>query len=299
MAQSKQRSNKRRPNQRRRSSSERRVTGLATLPPPEGALLDLPSDRAKNQAWPTRAAILAGTVVGVLAFVLALPADPVVAVVLGVIVGIGAGLVVIPASLAAANRNVGGAAVVLDEVPRVASLLEVLGATFGVAPAGLRLIDDPVPNAAMVASKDGVTIVLTTGLLSSLTLIELEGVLGHLLARQRLDAVRRSTIGAGLALLLGPIGRRPAVAHRLTGLGGLFRADEIAAVTVRYPVGLAGALAKMVDGPLPASSSLFSSTVYDTTRWLFVDPSIARRSAEEAIGDVDATSVRQAALSEW
>jgi len=44
---------------------------------------------------------------------------------------------------------------------------------------------------------------------------------------------------------------------------------------------------------------LFSSAVYDATRWLFVDPSIARRSAEEEIGDVDATAVRQAALAEW
>ena len=299
MAQSRQRSNKRRPNQRRRSSSERRVSGLATLPPPEGPLLDLPSDRARNQAWPTRAAVVVGVGIGFLAFLLAVPADLIVAIVLGVLVGIGAGLVVIPATLAAANRNLGGVAVELDEVPRVASLLDVLGATFGVAPASLRVIEDPVPNAAMVASKDGVNIVLTTGLLSSLTLIELEGVLGHLLARQRLDAVRRSSVGAGLALLLGPIGRRPAVAHRLIGEGGLFRADEIAAVTVRYPVGLADALGKMIDGPVPASGSLFSSSVYDSTRWLFVDPSIARRSSEEMLGDVDATTVRREALSEW
>ena len=275
------------------------MSGLATLPPPEGPLLELPADRSRYEAWPKRAAIVVGVVVGLLAFLLALPADLIVAIVLGILVGIGAGLVVIPASLAAADRNLGGAPIEVDEIPRVASLLDVLGATFGVAPSRLRLLDDPVPNAAMVASKDGVSIVLTTGLLSSLTLIELEGVLGHLLARQRLDAVRRSSVGAGLALLLGPIGRKPTVAHRLTGRGGLFRADEIAAVTVRYPVGLSGALAKMIDGPLPSSGSLFASSVYDATRWLFVDPSIARRSADEAVGDVDATSVRQAALSEW
>ena len=187
----------------------------------------------------------------------------------------------------------------LEDAPRVASLLDVLGATFGVAPSRLRVVTDPVANAAMVDGKDGPTIVLTTGLLSTLTLVELEGVLGHLLARQRLDAVRRGTVGAGLALLLGPIGRRPNVAHRLTGRGGLFRADEIAAVTVRYPVGLAGALATMINGPLPQSGSLFASPVYDTTRWLFVDPSIARRAADEMVGDVDATTVRMAALLEW
>ena len=104
MAQSRQRSNKRRPNQRRRSSSERRVSGLATLPPPEGPLLGLTADRARNQAWPLRAAIGVGVVIGLLAFLLALPADPIVAVVLGIVVGVGAGFVVIPASMAAANR---------------------------------------------------------------------------------------------------------------------------------------------------------------------------------------------------
>ena len=299
MAQSRQRSNKRRPNQRRRSSSERRVSGLATLPPPEGPLLTLPAERAQNQAWPLRAAITVGVIIGLLAFLLALPADLIVAIILGILVGVGAGFLVVPASLAAANRNLGGSPVDLDEVPRVASLLDVLGATFGVAPSRLRLLNDAVPNAAMVDSKDGATIVLTTGLLASLTLIELEGVLGHLLARQRLDAVRRSTVGAGLALLLGPIGRRPGVAHGLTGKGGLFRADEIAAVTVRFPVGLAGALSTMIDGPLPTDSSLFASSVYDTTRWLFIDPSIARRTVDELVGDVDATAVRRAALFEW
>ena len=145
------------------------MSGLATLPPPEGPLLELPADRSRNEAWPKRAAIVVGVVVGLLAFLLALPADLIVAIVLGILVGIGAGLVVIPASLAAADRNLGGAPIEVDEIPRVASLLDVLGATFGVAPSRLRLLDDPVPNAAMVASKDGVSIVLTTGLLSSLT----------------------------------------------------------------------------------------------------------------------------------
>lgn len=243
--------------------------------------------------------MISGVAIGLVAFLIAVPADLVVAVVLAVLVGVGVGFVIVPAALAAVSRNLGGSPVELEDLPRVASLLDVLGATFGVAAASLRVIDDPVPNAAMLATKDGTTIVLTTGLLGTLTLVELEGVLGHLLARQRLEAVRRSTVGAGLTLLLGPIGRRQGVAHRLTGRGGLFRADEIAAVTVRYPVGLGSALGKMIDGPLPAEGSLFSSAVYDATRWLFVDPSIARRSAEEEIGDVDATAVRQAALAEW
>ena len=55
----------------------------------------------------------------------------------------------------------------------------------------------------------------------------------------------------------------------------------------------------MIDGPLPTDSSLFASSVYDTTRWLFIDPSIARRTVDELVGDVDATAVRRAALFEW
>jgi hypothetical protein len=84
----------------------------------------------------------------------------------------------------------------------------------------------------------------------------------------------------------------------MMGVGRLFRADEIAALTTRYPTGLAGALAKMEQGPLPEPSSFFASQAYKTVRWLFIDPSIARRASEDEIGDLDATATRRQLLEE-
>ena len=253
----------------------------------------------RNRRWSAKASVVAGIVVGSLSALLAVAVSIPVAIVLGIVVGVGVGLLLVPASSAAAERAVVGTPVPMGAVPRIDSLVDVLCATFGVAPPVVTMIDDPVLNAALVERKGAMTMMLTTGLLEELSLVELEGVLAHLLSRQRLDAVTRGSVGAGLALLLGPIGRKPSVAHRLTGVGSLFRADEIAAVTVRYPTGLAEALRKMAGGPLPTKESFFSTRSFLAVRWLFVDPSIARRSAQEAFGDVDATSVRLSSLDEW
>jgi len=163
---------------------------------------------------------------------------------------------------------------------------------------GITILDDPVRNAGIYGNRMAPTIVVTTGLLSSLDLIELEGVLAHLLAHERLDAVQRGSAGAGLALLLGPVGQKASVAHRLTGRNRLWEADGIAVLTVRYPKGLAAALLKIENGPLPEANSFFASRYYASLRWLFIDPSILRRSDEEIIGDLDATSVRRRALNE-
>ena len=284
---------------RRTGGTERRVAGLATLPPPEGPLLGIDEERARNERWGIVAAVVIGVVIGPIAGLVALPLNVWAALAVGILTGVLAAIAVPRAAVFGAVRLVTGAPVELSSVPRVATLLEGLCATFGVAQPELSILPDPVRNAAIVARKGQTTLVLTTGLVTDLTLVEMEGVLAHLLARQRLAAVHRSTLGAGLAIILGPIGRRPGVAHRLTGRAGLFRADEIAAGTVRYPTGLAGALGSMVQGPLPGEGSIFSSSVYAATRWLFIDPSIGRRTPEEEQGDVDATSVRRAALEEW
>ena len=128
----------------------------------------------------------------------------------------------------------------------------------GVATPSVAVLVDEVPNAAIVATKAGPTVVLTTGLVSALSVVELEGVLAHLLARQRLEAVERGTAGGGVALLLGALGRRGAIAHRLIGQGRLLRADEVAALAVRYPPGLAAALGSWSAAGAPAPGSLFA-----------------------------------------
>lgn len=289
-----QRSRKRRP-----AGAQRKVAGLATLPPPEGPLLGVDAIRARNERWGVMAAVVIGVVLGLIGGLIALPLNVWAALAVGVLTGVLAAVFVPRAAVFGSVRLVSGTPVDAGSVPRVATLLEGLCATFGVPQPSLSLIADPVRNAAIVSRKGEATLVLTSGLVETLSLVEMEGVVAHLLARQRLAAVHRSTFGAGLAIILGPLGRRPGIAHALTGAAGLFHADEIAAVTVRYPVGLATALGSMAQGPLPTKGSLFSSPIYDATRWLFIDPSIGRRTPHEELGDVDATGVRRAALEEW
>ena len=229
----------------------------------------------------------------------AIPGGPIVMVPVFVLVAVAVAVFVHHNAATATVHAIGATAVELSRVPRVEALLDSLSASFGVAIPELALLDDQIPNATIVARGGVRTIIVTSGLLARCTVVELEGVLGHLLARERLGWVERATTGGGIALLLGPIGRRGSFAHSLVGKGALFRSDEIAAATVRYPTGLANALQVMIDAPIPEEGSFFASNSFDALRWLFVDPSVAHRSREEAFDDVDATSVRRSALLEW
>ena len=53
-------------------------------------------------------------------------------------------------------------------------------------------------------------------------------------------------------------------------------------------------------GPAPAEGSFFASpSRFGPTRWVWIDPSVGHRGDVVSPGDLDATSVRAAALSEW
>jgi hypothetical protein len=176
---------------------------------------------------------------------------------------------------------------------RVENLVEGLCATFGVAHPPLFAIEDDRINLAMVATKSGPVMVVTSGLLRSLDLIELEGVLAHGLAHLRLDDVRRGTLAASLPSVLG----NDTVRHRLAGRGRLLRADEVAAVSVRYPVGIAKVLDRCAAQPAPAAGSLFASERFARSRWLWFDP--LPGDPDNELGELDAPSVRAQALAEW
>ena len=285
--------------QKRPSTSERRVSGMPTRSGDLGRSSLIDAERSANRRWPLLASSAVGLLIGLLAGLVGLPVSPIVALALFVIVGLVVSILLRRIAPAAPARTIGAAPVAVGELPRIETLLDGLAATFGVAVPAVALLDDPVINACIVGRPGTTTVVVTRGLLEALSVVEIEGVLAQLLALDRLDAVERGSMGAGLALLLGPLGRRPELSKRLTGSGRLFRADELAALTVRYPVGLAAALRAMEQGPLPGEGSLFASPIFNALRWLFIDPSVGRRSRDEAMGDVDATSVRRAALEEW
>jgi hypothetical protein len=74
----------------------------------------------------------------------------------------------------------------------------------------------------------------------------------------------------------------------------------VGASAVRYPRGLLDALHGMMEAPAPAAGSLFASpNRLGPTRWVWIDPSVGHRDDPVSPGDLDATWVRAAALSEW
>ena len=297
-----------RSNARNRPSSQRprpvsaRVAEPISAPSPSaaepGPTAAFEVERQRNRRWHLRIsllwAILSGVVVGGVLCVLSIP--------IGLIAGLVLGLALFGVLWRVAPKRVAVAVkarrIDSGQLPRVDALLGGLSVTMGVTTPLISLLDDPVPNAAIISVGGAPTVVLTTGLLEVMTVVQLEGVLGHLLAHERLDAVDRGTAGAGMALLLGPLGRSEPRARRLIGRDRLFQADGVAALAVRYPPGLAGALKIMEQASSPAPGSFFASATYGTLRWLFVDPSIGRRAASDSMGDVDATVVRRLVLEE-
>ena len=207
------------------------------------------------------------------------------------------GGLIVAAGLLAAPMHVehqwGARRVPEGAAPRVENLVEGLCATFGVAHPPLYVVEDPSVNLAMVATTLGAAMVVTRGLLDSLSLVELEGVVAHGLAHVRLDDVRRGTIAATLPSVLG----KDAMRHRLAGRGRLQRADEVAAATVRYPVAIAAVLERCVAQPTPVSPSLFATERFARTRWLWFDPMPGVRGPQ--LDELDAPSVRAQALAEW
>jgi Zn-dependent protease with chaperone function len=184
-----------------------------------------------------------------------------------------------------------------DEYPRLYNVTEGLCASFGLAMPALHIVEDDVPNAcALGRDARRADLVVTSGLLRTLHLTELEGVIAHELAHVKRGDNGVSCVGITLATFVG--GEK--TLRRCVGKNREYRADVVAASVVRYPSGLLGALRAMTESPPPAPGSLFASpSRFGSTRWVWIDPSIGHRQDVPDPGDLDATSVRAAALSEW
>jgi len=188
------------------------------------------------------------------------------------------------------------------EHPRLHNLVDGLCATMGLPRPTICIVDSPLPN-AMAVGRDPTTALLlvTSGLDQSLSLVELEGVLAHELVHVK----RQDTLVAGLAVmvttpfaLLVGTARGAETVHSLVGRGREFSADQRAAGVVRYPPGIGSALAAMARrSPLAPPWLPGVGRTGELTRWLWVDPMAGARSDESAIGNLDDTAVRAAALS--
>ena len=172
---------------------------------------------------------------------------------------------------------------------RLVTVLDRLAATFGVDNVSAFIVSDQAYNAALVPDGAKYSMYVTSAMMADFELIELEGVVAHCLARQRLGLLERQSLAS--ISKLGDETRRS-----LAGTGEAYRADEVAAASIRYPLGLAGALRKCARQEV-SRSSFFVSPTYDQWRWIFFDQHSDRANSD--LGDLDDVELRARALEEW
>lgn len=173
---------------------------------------------------------------------------------------------------------------------RLITMVERLAASFGLDEVSCFIVRDAVPNAALLQSDRAYVLLVTDALVGSFELIELEGVVAHLMARERLGLLDRRTMAVTL------VGVSDATRRTLAGTGQAYRADEVAAALIRYPIGLAQALAKMAEVSVP-TDSYFASREFNRERWVWFDSHVDGQACTD--GDVDVADVRSRALVEW
>lgn len=244
---------------------------------------------------------------------LAVVAAAVPAVVLGVVVGIAGGLIpgivvaaavflgltflFLAASMAFALRLIGGAPAKDNALPALANQVEGLCATIGVAQPELRIVDDAVANACALSGRGRSVLVVTSGLLARLGLIEMEGVVAHELVHLKRRDAAVSAVAVATAGVVAWVTGRDGLVHLAVGRGREYGADQAAALAIRYPPGLHDALSSMGGRPSGARSP-FSGRRWAATRWIWIDPMVGV-TERAPLGEVDATAVRLDALAEF
>ncbi len=172
---------------------------------------------------------------------------------------------------------------------RLITVLDRLAATFGVDGISAFIIDDGCYNAALVPNGSAYSFFVTSAVMSDFELIELEGMVAHCLARQRLGLLTRECVASVVSTSLE--NRKV-----LAGSGTAYRADEVAAAAIRYPLGLAGALRRCARQVTP-KDSFFLTSPYAGWRWIWFNQWSDRPSSD--LGDLDDVELRAMALEEW
>ncbi len=170
---------------------------------------------------------------------------------------------------------------------RLAVIVDRLGASFGVDGVNASIVADESYNAALAPTPSGAALFVTNSLMKDFDLMEVEAVVAHLFARLRTGVAPRLALSAMPSL-------NDQQRTALAGTGFAFRADEVAAATIRYPLGLARALHRCAEaGP----RGLSTSDLFARTRWSWFNPHADRATPD--LGDVDDPTLRARALEEW
>ena len=172
---------------------------------------------------------------------------------------------------------------------RLVTVLERLTATFGVDNVSAFIVDDPSYNACLVPSGENHSLFITSAAMKDFELIEVEGVVAHLLARVRMGL----SVRQGLSAVEDLDAKSRA---SLAGTGMAYRADEVAAAAIRYPLGIAGALDRCARHR-NVKGSFVSTPLFERARWVFFDVHADRFEAD--FSDNDDVSLRALALKEW
>ena len=265
-----------------------------TLGAPQVFPAEVASNRHRAVALCAVAAVLPALLLGALVWV---ALSMIVGAIVFVVAGAAVMYLVWRVAPSVALRRIGAEPIDEQDEPRLSNVTEGLCATFGLSMPALHLLHDDVPNAcALGRDARRSVLVVTTGLLRRLDPIELEGVIAHELAHVKRGDNGVSCIGITLASVFGG----ESTLRRCVGESREYRADVVGASAVRFPRGLLGALRIMMEAPAPAEGSFFATPGrFGPTRWVWIDPSVGHRDDVLVPGDLDATAVRAATLSEW
>jgi Zn-dependent protease with chaperone function len=272
------------------------VLAPLVIEPGLGATEVLPEEIAANRRRAVSLCALTGFVPGlVIGLVVGLAVSVVIGAVVFVVMWVVMSFAMWLLAPGVALRRVGAVPLAERDNPRLTNVTDGLCATFGLRMPDLYVVWDAVPNAcALGRDASTAALVVTSGLLETMGPIELEGVVAHELAHVK----RHDNMVSVVALTLARFGGE-GVLRRCVGRSREYRADVVAASAVRFPRGLFDALRLMEQAPEPAGNSVFGPGRFGATRYVWIDPSVGLRGDPMVDGDLDVTSVRAAALSQW
>jgi len=259
------------------------------------------ANRSAARRLALQSGVIAGAVVAILVLVIVgLLVSWVIGAIAAVVLGaVGAVLWVEPRRKGAVEvlLSVSGARPASEvEFPRYANLIESLGSSAGVEEPLLYVIDDDHANLMVLGSTSGGVLVATTGLLSSLGRVELEGVLAEGLYRIRVNEAELATQAA--VFLAGPVlrngpqvddrslswtaglaERRVGRLHALLPERGHMIADLSASGITRFPPGLRDGLVRM-----EAVGTTVTNATWGTAHLWMCDPLGTPSTADTGTG---------------